>query len=440
MNYSAAVDFILERADYERWPGYAYANRFDLRRMEDLLRRLGEPHLSARSVHIAGSKGKGSTAAMIAAGLRAAGHKTGLYTSPHLLTLRERINVDGKPILKRELADVVAGLRPHAEEMDRDHTYGELTTFELLTVAAFLHFQQKGVDFQVLETGLGGRLDATNVVTPEVCVITSISLDHREVLGNTVAQIAAEKAGIIKPGIPVVSSAQAKEAATVISKTCLARGARLVTVGSDISWQRISSNLSEQSLEVKGMRGSYHLNIPLLGAYQLQNAATAVATLETLDVPRERIEVGLANTYWPGRLQILRRRPMLVVDGAHSGDSARKLKEALEQHFHFDHLILIIGASADKDMSEIVVELAPMADSVIATRSRHPRATTPEAVAGEFARQGLRAEVAEDVAQAVAKAQAKAGKRDLICATGSLFLVGEVIENVKGLRPELYPQ
>lgn len=440
MNYSAAVDFILERADYERWPGYAYANRFDLRRMEDLLHRLGDPHLSARAVHIAGSKGKGSTAAMIAAGLRAAGHKTGLYTSPHLLTLRERINVDGKPILKRELADVVAGLRPHAEEMDRDRTYGELTTFELLTVAAFLHFQQKGVDFQVLETGLGGRLDATNVVTPEVCVITSISLDHREVLGNTVAQIAAEKAGIIKPGIPVVSSAQAKEAATVISKTCLARGARLVTVGSDISWQRISSNLSEQSLEVKGMRGSYHLNIPLLGAYQLQNAATAVATLETLDVPRESIEVGLANTYWPGRLQILRRRPMLVVDGAHSGDSARKLKEALEQHFHFDHLILIIGASADKDMSEIVVELAPMADSVIATRSRHPRATTPEAVAGEFARQGLRAEVAEDVAQAVAKARAKAGKRDLICATGSLFLVGEVIENVKGLRPELYPQ
>jgi dihydrofolate synthase/folylpolyglutamate synthase len=324
--------------------------------------------------------------------------------------------------------------------MDRDHTYGELTTFELLTAAAFLHFQQKGVDFQVLETGLGGRLDATNVVTPEVCVITSISLDHREVLGNTVAQIAAEKAGIIKPGIPVVSSAQAKEAATVIRKTCLARGARLVTVGSDISWQRISSNLSGQSLEVKGMRGSYHINIPLLGAYQLQNAATAVATLETLDVPRESIEVGLANTYWPGRLQILRRRPMLVVDGAHSGDSARKLKEALEQHFHFDHLILIIGASADKDMSEIAVELAPMADSVIATRSRHPRATTPEAVAGEFARQGLRAEVAEDVAQAVAKAQAKAGKRDLICATGSLFLVGEVIENVKGLRPELYPQ
>jgi len=440
MNYSAAVDFILERADYERWPGYAYANRFDLRRMEDLLRRLGDPHLSARSVHIAGSKGKGSTAAMIAAALRAAGHKTGLYTSPHLLTVRERINVDGNPILKRELADVVARLRPHAEEMDRDRTYGELTTFELLTVAAFLHFQRKGVDFQVLETGLGGRLDATNVVTPKVCVITSISLDHQEVLGNTIAQIAAEKAGIIKPGIPVVISPQAEEAAAVIRETCLERGSRLITVGSDVSWQRISSNLAEQSLEVKGMRGSYQLTLPLLGAYQLQNAATAVATLETLDVPKESIEAGLANTYWPGRLQIIRRRPMLVVDGAHSSYSARKLKEALEQHFHFDQLILIIGTSADKDMSGIVAELAPMADSVIATRSRHPRAASPEALADRFARQGLRAEVAEDVARAVAKAQAKAGKRDLICATGSLFLVGEVIENVKGLRPELYSQ
>jgi dihydrofolate synthase/folylpolyglutamate synthase len=376
---------------------------------------------------------------MIAAGLRAAGHKTGLYTSPHLVTLRERINVDGKPILKRELADVVARLRPHAEEMDRACTYGELTTFELLTASAFVHFQQEGVDFQVLETGLGGRLDATNVVTPEICVITSIGLDHQEVLGNTVALIAAEKAGIIKPGVPVVSSPQAEEAATVIRGTCLERGARLITVGSDISWQRISSNLSGQSLEVKGMRGCYQLTLPLLGSYQLQNAATAVATLETLDVPKESIEVGLANTYWPGRLQIIRRRPMLVVDGAHSSDSARQLREALEQHFHFDQLILIIGTSADKDMSGIVAELAPMADSVIATRSRHPRATMPEAVAGEFARLGLRAEVAEDVAQAVAKAQAKAGKRDLICATGSLFLVGEVIENVKGLRPELYP-
>ena len=440
MNYLAAIDFILSRTDYERWPGYAYASRFDLRRMEDLLCRLGNPHLSARSIHIAGSKGKGSTAAMIASGLRAAGYKTGLYTSPHLLTLRERINVDGKPIPKRELADVVARLQPHTEEIDRNPVYGELTTFELLTASAFLHFRQKEVEFQVLETGLGGRLDATNVVSPEVCVITSISLDHQEVLGDTIAQIAAEKAGIIKPGVPVVSSPQTEEAATVIRQTCLEREAELITVESDISWQRIKSNFSEQSLAVEGKRGSYQFTIPLLGVYQLQNAATAVAALEILDVPKECIETGLANTHWPGRLQILRRRPMLVVDGAHTGDSAKKLKEALGQHFDFAQLILIIGTSADKDTSGIAAELAPLASSVIATQSRHPRATAPEAIVSEFARQGFKAEVAEDVAQAVAKARGKAGKRDLICATGSLFLVGEVIEHVKGLRPELHAQ
>ncbi len=439
MNYRAAIDFLLGRTDYERWPGYAYAGRFDLRRMEELLGRLGNPHLATRSVHIAGSKGKGSTAAMIAAALGAAGYTAGLYTSPHLVTIRERIRVDGKPILKRELADAVAELRPHVEEVDRRAAYGELTTFELLTAAAFVHFHRKQVGFQVLETGLGGRLDATNLVTPEVSVITSISLEHTEVLGETVAEIAAEKAGIIKPGIPVVSSPQEGDAATVIADRCLDASARLITVGEDVSWRETASSLSGQSLHVDGTRGSYELTIPLLGEYQLQNAATAVAALETLDIPRDSIAAGLASVNWPGRLQILRRRPLLVADGAHSGDSARRLREAIERHFPFAQLILIMGASVDKDVPRIVAQLAPIADTVIATRSRHPRATTPEAVAGEFSRHGRTAEIAPDVAQALSRALGRAGRRDLICATGSLFLVGEVIEYVKGLRPEPYP-
>ena len=438
MNYAAALDFLLSRTDYERWPGFNYASRFDLRRMEALLQRLDNPHLSTKAVHIAGSKGKGSTSAMIAAGLQAASYKTGLYTSPHLVTLRERIQVDGKPILKRELESLVARMRPHVEAVDHDKTYGELSTFELLTAAAFMQFQQKAVDFQVLETGLGGRLDATNVVTPEVCIITSISLDHTEVLGDTLARIAAEKAGIIKPGRPVVSSAQAEEAAQVIREACQKKGARLISVGSDIVWRKLDSNLSGQSLEVQGLKGSYRITIPLLGAHQLQNAAAAVGALEVLGVPRKSIEAGLAKTDWPGRLQILRRRPLLVVDGAHNRDSASKLKEALKEYFHFDRLILIIGTSADKDVSGIIEELAPLANTVIVTRSRHPRATKPEILAGEFARLGVQAERAEDVAGAVAEAQGKAGRGDLICATGSLFLVAEVIEYVKGLHPERY--
>ena len=438
MNYAAALDFLLSRTDYERYPGFNYASRFDLRRMDDLLQRLGNPHLSAKSVHIAGSKGKGSTSAMIAAGLRAAGYKTGLYTSPHLVSLRERIQVDGKPILKRELESLVVRMRPHVEAVDHDKTYGELSTFELLTAAAFLYFQQKQVDFQVLETGLGGRLDATNVVRPEVCIITSISLDHTDVLGDTLDKIAAEKAGIIMPGCTVVSSAQAKEAAAVIRETCRRREARLISVGSDITWRKLNSDLSGQSLEVKGMKGSYRLTIPLLGAHQLENAAAATAALEVLGLPRKIIEAGLAKTDWPGRLQVLRRRPLLVIDGAHNRDSANKLKEALKQYFHFDNLILIIGTSADKDVTGIIEELAPLAHEVIVTRSRHPRATKPGVLAGGFARLGIKAEVAEDVAGAVAEALRRAGGKDLICATGSLFLVAEVIEYVKGLHPESY--
>jgi dihydrofolate synthase/folylpolyglutamate synthase len=438
MNYAAALDFLLSRTDYERWPGFNYASRFDLRRMDDLLLRLGNPHLSAKSVHVAGSKGKGSTSAMIAAGLRAAGYKTGLYTSPHLVTLRERIQVDGKPILKRELESLVAKMRPHVEAVDHDKTYGELSTFELLTAAAFMYFQQKHVDFQVLETGLGGRLDATNVVTPGVCVITSISLDHTEVLGDTLDKIAAEKAGIIKRGCTVVSSAQAEEAAAVIREACRRKEARLISVGSDVTWRKLDSNLSGQSLEVKGLKGSYRITIPLLGTHQLENAAAAAAALEVLGVDPKSIAAGLANTNWPGRLQVLRRRPLLVVDGAHNRDSANKLKEALEQYFHFDHLILIIGTSADKDVTGIIEELAPLAHGVIVTRSRHPRATKPEVLAGEFARLGIKAAVAEDVASAVAEALTRASGKDLICATGSLFLVAEVIEYVKGLHPESY--
>jgi dihydrofolate synthase/folylpolyglutamate synthase len=438
MNYAAALDFLLSRTDYERWPGFNYASRFDLRRMDDLLQRLGNPHLSAKSVHVAGSKGKGSTSAMIAAGLREAGYKTGLYTSPHLVTLRERIQVDGKPILKKELESVISRMRPHVEAVDHDKTYGELSTFELLTAAAFMYFQQKQVDFQVLEVGLGGRLDATNVVTPEVCVITSISLDHTEVLGDTLDKIAAEKAGIIKSGCTVVSSKQAEEAAAVIRETCRSKEARLISVGSDVTWRKLDYNFSGQSLEVKGLNGSYRLTIPLLGAHQLENAASAATALEVLGVPQKSIEAGLAKTNWPGRLQVLRRRPLLVVDGAHNRDSASKLKEALKQYFTFDHLILIIGTSADKDAAGIIEELAPLAYRVIVTRSRHPRATKPEVLVGELVKSGVKAEVAEDVAGAITKALRKAGAKDLICATGSLFLVAEVIEYVKGLHPESY--
>ncbi|MDZ4230915.1 MAG: Mur ligase family protein, partial [Dehalococcoidales bacterium] len=317
-------------------------------------------------------------------------------------------------------------------------TYGRLTTFELITALGFAYFEQKEADIQVIEVGLGGRLDATNLVQPDVCVFTSISYDHTDVLGDTLTEIASEKAGIIKPGTVVVTSPQTEEAARVIERACLAADARLVRVGSDVTWQGLGFDSSQQSFQVKGRLGSYQLSIPLLGQHQLQNTATAVAALEVLmekglSVSGDNLSGGLARVNWPGRLQVLGRHPLVVVDGAHNPDSARKLRLALEQYFDFDRAILIFGASSDKNIAGIVAELAPLFDEVIATHSIHPRAMPTASVVAEFSRQGVTAQATEDISAALPLALAMAGEKDLICVTGSLFVVAGAIEQAERL-------
>jgi len=406
--------------------------------MEELLAPLGNPHLKARSIHIAGSKGKGSVAAMVASTLTAAGYTTGLYTSPHLLTFNERIRIDDKLISDEEIVALVDKLRPEVEAVNEKATYGLLTTFELITALGFAYFASKGVDFQVIEVGLGGRLDATNVVPPEVCVITSISFDHTEVLGDTLAEITTEKAGIIKPDSIVVTSPQVDEVARVIEAACLDHRAQLIRVGSDITWQGLGFDSSRQSLRVQGRRGKYELSIPLLGEHQMENAATAVAALEVLTekgyhISGASIAGGLAAVSWPGRLQVLNRRPLLVVDGAHSPDSARKLTQALKQYYNFNRAILIFGVSFDKDIAGIVSELVPLFDKVIVTRSTHPRAMTIAPVVAEFARYGVEAQATDDISSALPLALSLAEEKDLICVTGSLFIVAGAIEQAKGL-------
>ena len=433
MNYQQAEDYIFSYTDYEKAPMPHDPAFYDLRRVEELLTRLGNPHLAARSVHIAGTKGKGSVAAMVALALSVSGYTTGLYTSPHLHTWRERMRVDGGPISEEEFVALVGGLKPEVEAVNRKATYGQLTTFELLTALGFAFFKRKGAEFQVLEVGMGGTFDATNVITPEVGIITSISLDHTEVLGNSLAEVAGEKAGIIKPGSIVVTSPQPDEVARVIEEACLNRGAELIRVGSDVTWRSLGFDSDRQSLQVKGRLNDYKLSIPLLGQYQLENAAVAVAALEVLaekgfKISRDSIVNGLAKVNWPGRLQILSRHPLLVVDGAHNPDSAQKLKQSLEQYFNFDRAILVIGVSCDKDIAGIVSELAPLFGKVIVTRSRHPRAMAPPPIVAEFARHGAEVEVAEDVSTALALALGMAGTRDLVCVAGSLFVVGEAIE------------
>jgi dihydrofolate synthase/folylpolyglutamate synthase len=442
VEYRAALNYVLSFADYERVVGYAA--RFDLKRMKELLKRLNHPHQAARSIHIAGTKGKGSTAAMIASVLSVAGYRTGLYTSPHLHTLRERIRVADQLITEEEFAAEVETLKPHIEAINRDGTCGELTTFEILTALAFSYFKRKGVDFQVLEVGLGGRLDATNVVSSEVCALTSISFDHTEVLGETLAQIATEKASIIKPGSWVISAPQHPEAAQVIEQRCRETGARLIRVGSEVTWHKDDFSLSGQTFRVKGMDQTYKLTLPLLGDHQLENAAIAVASIEALTsrgatISPEHIVAGLSQVSWPGRLQVLRQRPWFIVDGAHNADSARRLRESLKQYFDFSRAFFILGTSVDKDISGIAAELARIADGVIVTRSRHPRAASVSRIAAEFASTDIRLEIAADVPAAVEIALSWAAPQDLICTTGSLFIVAEAIEYLQGLCPEPYP-
>ena len=436
MDYQQALDYIDSYTDYEKIPMPHAMADYDLRRVEELLARLGNPHLGVRSVHIGGTNGKGSTAAMIASALTISGYRTGFYSSPHLNTIRERFRIDGVLITEEEFTSIVKKLKPEVDKVNRRAAYGELTTFELLTALAFIYFKLKGVDFQVLEVGMGGKFDATNVVQPEVSVITSISLDHMEVLGNSLAKIAKEKAGIIKPNGTVVLSPQSDEVVPVIAAVCRARKAELFMIGKDITWQNLGFDGKKQLLRVKGRLDSYDLAIPLLGQYQLENAATAVAALEVLSadgfkLSRESITSGLAETRWAGRLQILNRQPLLVVDGAHNTDAARRLKQSLKKYFNFKQSILVMGASADKDVAGVVSELAPVFDRVIVTRSSHPRAMKPAQLEAEFRKHGVEAQAAEAIFEALSLAVSIAGPEDIICAAGSLFVVAEVIEQIK---------
>jgi len=431
MDFPAAVDYILSFADYERMPRSAVV--FDLRRIERLLARMSNPQNAAKTVHIAGTKGKGSTAAMLASILKQSGYRTGLYTSPHLLSIRERIQVDGQQISEDEFARLTGRIKPEVEAVNTSGDPGEMTTYEILTALAFMYFQDRGVAYQVLETGLGGRLDATNVVQPEVCVITSISYDHMDVLGNTLAEIAREKAGIIKSGSIVVTAPQIPEAMNVLEDVCRQQEVKLVRVGSDVSWRRKSVSPEKQSFQLMGLKGDYNVEIPLLGEHQLENAATAITAAETLTgrgavITAEAITSGIAGVNWPGRLQVLRRKPWVIVDGAHNGDSVRRLVTALRQYFMFEKAVVIFGASSDKNIAAMVAGLKTFPDKVIVTSSHHPRAVAVEQMVEEFSRENTIPEVSANVASAVEKALSLAGPADLVCATGSLFLVAEVME------------
>lgn len=439
LTYKEALDYIYGFTDYEKKHAYRYApEHFDLGRVERLAALLDNPHHRFKSVHIAGTKGKGSTSSMIASILRAAGYKTGLYTSPHLHTFRERIQLDGQLISEEAVIDLTERLQPLVSQVE------DLTTFEIMTALAFLYFAEEGADLAVLEVGMGGRLDATNIVTPLVAVITSLSHDHTQYLGDTLPLIAGEKAGIIKDGTVVVSAPQLPEAMAVIEETCRERGALLFRVGEQWTWQRREKNLEGQSFTVhlnnpirhdffshKGRTHRYW--IPLLGEHQLANATTAVAVAELLPglgiyISEEAIAQGLRQVRWPGRLEILSRAPFLVVDGAHNGDSAEKLVAAMRELFRYRQMILVFGALVGHSVPDMLDALLPAADKVILTRANRLRAVATSDLLCEVCARHREAEVTETVAEALEKALSLASPDDLICATGSLSIVTEIRE------------
>jgi dihydrofolate synthase/folylpolyglutamate synthase len=438
LNYRQAEEYLNSFTNYEQIPGISYAQPgYSLRHVEELLNRMGDPQLAARTIHIAGTKGKGSVAAMIAQVLSSSRYKTGLYTSPHLFNLRERIKVDGSLISEAEFAAAMAEVKPFIESMKQDATFRQLTYFEALTALAFAYFQKKLVDFQVLEVGLGGRLDATNVTKLVVCIITSISLDHTQILGNSLEEIAREKAGIIKPGCWVVLSPQPEEAASVITDICREKKAKVVQVGKDVTWHKISGDLHHQSLVIKGRRNNYQVSIPLLGDFQLENVATAVAALEILAsegfaISAANIAQGLAHVKWPGRFQILQQHPVVVVDGAHNVASMNRLVSNIKAYFAHKRIFLVFGTSCDKDIAGIVNELVSLSPQVIATQAAHSRAASPSTVAAEFRKRGMKPEIKETVAQALSRALSLADKADIICVTGSLFVVAEALAYFSG--------
>ena len=445
-SYDDALRLLMGLPDFERSVNQPGHSGFHLERMRLILDRLGSPHLAAPVVHIAGTDGKGSTAAMVTAILGAAGHSTGLYTSPHLHSVTERIRIGMEPIGRGDFAPLLRRLWPHAQWVEREGPYGPMSFFEMMTAMAFEHFRERRVDFQVVEVGLGGRLDSTNVVQPEVSVITPISLDHVATLGSTLALIAAEKAGIIKDGVPVVMAPQREEAAEVVRRVASERSAPLREVAVDMTWQTIESDAKGTRFRVCGARGSYELRTRLLGAHQVENAATAVAAAETLmergfALSLKSIAEGVERAEWSGRLQVLSDAgPLIVVDGAHNPAAAERLVQAVRAHFEFDRVILVVGSLGGHAMRDVLVHLAGLSPVIVAVRSRHPRAAAASSVA-ELAREmGLQVVGEYDVvAEGVERAVSMARDGDMVLGTGSLSVAAEMTEKLFGMEPELYP-
>ena len=426
MTYEEAIKYLESFINYENKDSYNYKGSFKLARMERLAGLLDNPQDGIKSIHIAGTKGKGSTSAITHSILRSAGFRAGLYTSPHLQLFRERIRINDSIISESDITRLCEKVKAAVYKMEDDTP----TFFEAYTALAYLYFKEENADFAVYETGLGGRLDATNIIKPLVCAITPISYEHTDKLGDTLSEIAFEKAGIIKENSICVSAPQDKEALDTITRVSKEKNARLVLVGRDIKFEEISGDDTGEVFSVYGVAEKYNeLTMKLIGSHQVVNAATAIGVVESLRfsgtiISKDAVVKGVKEARWPGRLEVVSRKPLVVLDGAQNKASALALALSLGR-FKFDKLILVLGVSKDKDIKGILEALMPVSDYVVLTKSKvAARAAEPEYIKKLMGR-SIETIVTSGVDEAMDKALSRARVEDMVLVTGSLFVVGE---------------
>ena len=419
----------MNKNGYQRSLDYLYGLEkfgmiFGLTKVEEILEAVGNPHREIQAIHIGGTNGKGSTAAIIASILRREGYRVGLYTSPHLIRFTERMKVNEKEIEKDEVAFLTEWMR---ERIETAGIAPPFTFFDFTTAMAFLYFKQKMVDLAVLEVGLGGRLDSTNVIDPLLSIITNIGKDHQDVLGKGILRIAREKAGIIKESRPLITAATQPQVLRLFSKICREKKAPFFRVGKGFRYVLAG----EGSFSYEGLhRKLWGLSLNLRGLHQMINATTALGAMEILDdlgyrVSNDAMTEGLKEVDWPGRLEVVCSSPRVLLDGAHNPDGALSLKESLEKDFEYHHLVLLIGIMKDKDVHSILHSLSPLADRIILTRPGTDRAASPALLRKALGRNGKKAEVIEDFRKAIDKGLSLTGEEDILCITGSLYTVGE---------------
>ena len=397
---------------------------FGLANIRTILEAVGNPHERVKAVHIGGTNGKGSTAAMMHSILSRSGYRVGLYTSPHIISFTERIRIDDRDITEEEVARLTDRIREAIREKGCPETF---TFFDFTTAMAILYFFEEGVDMAMLEVGLGGRLDSTNVVEPLLAVITNISLDHRDYLGDTLEEVAREKAGIIKEGRPLVTAVGQPKIVDLLTRVCLEKKAPILRVGRDVRGKREGP----RRFHYRGRNLSLsNLELNLAGRHQIINATTALGAIEVLKeegyrVGDEAIYEGLRDVHWPGRLEVIMESPMVVLDGAHNPGAARKLGEAIIEEFTYDRFLLVLGIMNDKDYRRIISTLVPLADMTVVCKPRCERAASPQVLLDEVARIGKRGKIIEDVGESVEYLLSMATERDLVCITGSFYTIGE---------------